>query len=160
MAEAEGYAHITPLSWPAPTRGRARGSIRLPCARKARKYSTAKALLGRERHPAAPESSSSACCLAAAKEIPFPAISRSFSGYSARSRPSAAACRGASSSLSQPKARWVTTPEAASTATAPWANRSAPAAAQGVGSSRTRSTPPIRAISARLCLFRRAKSPR
>ena len=131
-----------------------------PWDRRARRYSTARALLGRERHSPALVISSNACCRAAGKDIPFPVISRSFSENAACSSPSAAASRGSSAPHSHPKAKWVTTPAAASAAAAPWAKRSAPAAAHGVGSSSTRSTPPTRAISARLCLFTRAKSPR
>ena len=57
MAEADRYGPGSRLSWPAPTRGRASGSIPPPSAANARRYSTAKALLGCDRRWAAPPAS-------------------------------------------------------------------------------------------------------
>ena len=148
-------------SCPAPMRGMVAAFRPFPCRAMARRYSTAKMLLGwASRDASTPDSVPSACCRAAAKVTPSSRLSRSARVKAGLSRPSAAARRAARSPDSEPNSSMSTTPVRASSDTPPSANRSAVAMAHSTGSSSTRSAPHRTAISARAALDTAAKLPR
>lgn len=126
------------------------GVIRASRARMARMYSTPRLLLALRSSDAlsGPASASTAAWRQAANGLPCSSRTRRAAGYSGASRQAAARCSASTSPHSLPKDSTSTTPVAARTSTPPRANVSAEAAAQGVGSSSTRSAPPIRASRA------------
>lgn len=134
-------------SWPAPWRGTASTWGDQPRAEAARRYSTPRLSLGRERTFARSDPSRAATTAwrQAAKGIPSSRKRLRPARYASLSRQAAAAARAAGSPLSLPKERTSTTPQARSRATAPVAKDSAEEAAHTVGSSSTRSAPPARA---------------
>ena len=114
-----------------------------PRAEAARRYSTPRLSLGRERTFARSDPSRAATTAwrQAAKGIPSSRKRLRPARYASLSRQAAAAARAAGSPLSLPKERTSTTPQARSRATAPVAKDSAEEAAHTVGSSSTRSAP-------------------
>lgn len=147
-------------SWPAPWRGTASTWGDQPRAEAARRYSTPRLSLGRERTFARSDPSRAATTAwrQAAKGIPSSRKRLRPARYASLSRQAAAAARAAGSPLSLPKERTSTTPQARSRATAPVAKDSAAEAAHTVGSSSTRSAPPARAQPAgSTCPLRRRR---
>ena len=126
------------------------------------RYSMARILLGAERSSLSGKKAERAISLASGKFFPLFNSSRRSCRYSPGSsrRRAAAFSRGASFPSSLPKQRVSTTPEASRSSTAPSAKYSALPVAAAAGSSRTRSAPFLRAISARAYLSTMAGSPR
>ena len=149
-------------SWAAPRRGTVSTSGGALRARTALQYSTPRMLLGCSSSAAVSGSvrRPTARWRAAAKLSPRPSSSFKTGGNASDSRAAATRHNAAASPHSLPKASVSTRPVPSSVSTPPRANRSAGDAAQGRGSSSTRSAPLRTAAAARARRRTRAKSPR
>ena len=148
-------------SWPAPWRGNVSAFSPPPWDRMAFKYSTPKMQLGFSSRAAvsSPTRRSAARCRRWAKGR-VASTCWSAWGNAGESKASASCHRGWMSPSSLPKSSVSTQPRARARATPPAAKRSAPARAQGRGSSSTRSAPLSKARRVRAHLSSRAGSPR
>ena len=138
-----------------------KGSSCTPRSCAALRYSMASVLFGVCSSAAAcgPAREWTAASLAEAKPVPRESSCFSCAEKAGDSRREAVSCKAFTSPHSLPK-QIRRQPSCASRKTPPRAKRSAPAIAQGSGSSKTASAPHRRAISVRLHLERRAGAPR
>ena len=148
-------------SWPAPSRGKASALMLLPWVSRAFWYSTPKMQLGFSKRAAAsaPTSRAAVRCRRTAKDRAVSSSRNARENPGESSTSASSLSRGASPS-SLPKKRVSTFPRPFAKATPPAAKRSAPAMAQGRGSSSTRSAPLARASLVLAHLSRMAGSPR